>query len=94
MWTRSYTKHSQSFEWKINVNPGSVGLPAYEDDLPFPHVVENGSPHARYYIISKEKQSWQVEHISLQYDFQTASEVAKKNNRLDWFGWLQTGRTK
>jgi predicted phosphodiesterase len=28
------------------VNPGSVGLPAYDDDRPFPHVAETGSTPA------------------------------------------------
>lgn len=32
------------------VNPGSVGWPAYDDDHPHPHVMEAGSPHARYAI--------------------------------------------
>jgi hypothetical protein len=29
-------------------NAGSVGLPAYEDDVPSWHVVETGTPDARY----------------------------------------------
>jgi putative phosphoesterase len=29
------------------VNPGSVGLQAYEDDLPYPHRMETGAPEAR-----------------------------------------------
>jgi len=29
------------------VNPGSVGVPAYDDDHPHAHRVETGSPHAR-----------------------------------------------
>ncbi|MBZ0290084.1 MAG: metallophosphatase family protein, partial [Anaerolineae bacterium] len=32
---------------RLVVNPGSVGIPAYDDDLPFPHIMESGSPHAR-----------------------------------------------
>ena len=35
------------------VNPGSVGLPAYDDDHPYPHVIENGAPHARYALLEK-----------------------------------------
>jgi hypothetical protein len=35
------------------VNPGSVGLQAYDDEHPHPHVVENGAPHARYAIVEK-----------------------------------------
>ena len=35
----------------VIVNPGSIGLPAYKDELPAPHVIESGSPHARYTIV-------------------------------------------
>ena len=35
------------------VNPGSVGLPACDDDNP-PHVMASGSPHARYAILTFE----------------------------------------
>lgn len=37
------------------INPGSVGLPAYSDDLPVPHKMETGSPHARYAMVSKRR---------------------------------------
>jgi len=40
------------------VNPGSVGLPAYDDDHPFPHLIENGSPDARYAIIERHDGAW------------------------------------
>ena len=33
------------------INPGSVGLPAYDDVAPEPHVMETGSPHARYAVL-------------------------------------------
>jgi hypothetical protein len=33
------------------LNPGSVGWPAYnDDDHPYPHVMEAGTPHARYAV--------------------------------------------
>jgi predicted phosphodiesterase len=35
------------------VNPGSVGLPAYDDVHPHKHFVETGSPHARYAVVKK-----------------------------------------
>ena len=38
---------------RVIVNPGSVGLPAYSDDLPFPHCMETGSPHARYAVMEE-----------------------------------------
>jgi predicted phosphodiesterase len=47
------------------VNPGSVGLQAYEDAHPHPHVVENQSPHARYAIVEKSARGWQCELIAV-----------------------------
>ncbi len=36
---------------QLIVNPGSVGLPTYNDAEPLPHVMENYSPHASYAIL-------------------------------------------
>lgn len=36
---------------RLIVNPGSVGLPAFEDDVPCPHVMQAGRPHARYSVV-------------------------------------------
>lgn len=46
---------------RVVANPGSVGLPAYEDDLPSYHVVETGTPHARYLIAERREAGWAVE---------------------------------
>ncbi len=74
------------------VNPGSVGLPAYyDDDLSKPHVVETGSPHARYALLEKIERSWRVEMVVLEYDHHQAAEQARKNGRLDWEVALRTG---
>src|SRR6266404_234997 len=40
------------------LNPGSVGLPAYSDDLPVPHVMETYSPHASYAILTRTSAGW------------------------------------
>ncbi len=74
------------------VNPGSVGLQAYTDDLPLPHAMQTGSPHARYAILTRHKHGWQVEHVSVVYDWNHASEVAARNGRPDWAHCLKTGR--
>jgi len=74
------------------VNPGSVGLPAYyDDDFSKPHVVETGSPHARYAILEKRNGSWLVEMIAIDYDHHKAADQARKNGRLDWEIGLRTG---
>lgn len=74
------------------VNPGSVGLPAYTGDSPFPHAIESGSPHARYATIVRAGSDWQVEHHLVTYDWQTAAQTAERNGRSDWARWLHTGR--
>lgn len=73
------------------INPGSVGLQAYDDVLPEPHVMETGSPHTRYSIIENRDGIWSVEMIVLEYDYRSAAERAKMNNRPDWVIALETG---
>jgi putative phosphoesterase len=73
------------------VNPGSVGLPAYDDETPEYHVMETGSPHARYAILEYKNSNWQAELISVGYDAQQAAQQARRNGRPDWEYALQTG---
>lgn len=73
-------------------NPGSVGLQAFDDDLPFPHVIENGSPHARFSIVTRRENSWTFENVVLPYDWTAAAKTALKNKRENWAVWLETGR--
>jgi putative phosphoesterase len=77
---------------RLVVNPGSVGVPAYEDDLPFPHVMEAGSPHARYAVLTRQPGGWAVEHVALPYPWGQAAEVARSNGRPDRARWIETGR--
>lgn len=74
------------------VNPGSVGLPAYDDDRPFPHVVETGSPHARYALVERGAEGWSAELLAVEYDWDEAARVARANGREDWARALVTGR--
>jgi putative phosphoesterase len=73
------------------VNPGSVGLPAYDDVTPEYHVMETGSQHARYAILEYKNCTWQAELITVSYDAQQAAQQARKNGRPDWEYALQTG---
>ncbi len=76
---------------RLIVNPGSVGLPAYEDEHPFPHRMEAGSPHARYAIVTKRAAQWDVEFRAVEYDWNEAANVAASNQRPDWEKALRTG---
>lgn len=77
---------------RLIVNPGSVGLQAWDDALPFPHWVENGTPHARYALVEKGAAGWRVEMVAVAYDWREAAELARRNGRLDWEIALRTGR--
>lgn len=77
---------------RLIVNPGSVGLPAYDDDRPYPHVVESGSPHARYAVISRLNDVWSAELIALDYDGDQAARDAETRKRADLAKALRTGR--
>ncbi|MEO2222692.1 metallophosphoesterase family protein [Priestia megaterium] len=77
---------------KLIINPGSVGLPAYIDDLPIPHKMESGSPHANYTIIEKRSTNWLVDQISVPYHWEEAADMAEINQRQDWADALRLGR--
>lgn len=77
---------------RLIVNPGSVGLPAYEDAHPFPHVAENFTPHARYALAERTALGWQVELVAVPYDWEAAAALAERNGRADWAFALRTGR--
>lgn len=78
---------------RLVVNPGSVGLPAYVDIHPHPHVMEAGSPHARYAIVERGGDAvWSAEFIAVEYDWETAARTAEARGRPDWAVALRTGR--
>ena len=74
------------------VNPGSVGLPAYDDVHPLPHVVENGSPDARWALVERDRRgAWHVQLRSTPYDRAAAVAQAEANGRGDWADALASG---
>ena len=76
---------------QLIVNPGSVGLPAYDDIVPYPHVIETGSPDARYAIVERLKGEWVAELISVPYPFEAMAKLAEKHGRPEWAHALATG---
>lgn len=77
------------------VNPGSVGLPAYDDDHGYFHIHQTGSPHARYALCERVDTGagagWTVAQIAVAYDWHAASARAARNGARDWARWLATG---
>ena len=76
---------------RLIVNPGSVGLPAYDDIHPYPHAVETGSPHARYALVERAADGWSFEFLQIEYDWESAATRAETNGRPDWAQALRTG---
>lgn len=82
------------------INSGSVGYPAYEDDLPVIHKMQTYSPHANYALITcienkietPQGKHWHTEHIKVAYDHEAAADLALRNGRADWEFALKTGR--
>lgn len=71
-------------------NPGSVGLPAYDSDHPVLHVMESGTPQARYAIVDE----FSVDMRAVDYDHAAAAGKADTAGRPDWALALRTGRAR
>lgn len=76
------------------VNPGSVGLQAYDDDHPYPHTVANGSPDSRYAIVERRGNTWGCDFICVPYDHAAMAQLARDRKRPDWEVALMTGYMK
>lgn len=77
---------------RMVANPGSVGLPAYDWDRPCHHVMETGSPDARYAIVDGD--TLDVEPVAVAYDHESAARKAAAEGRDDWAIALRTGRVR
>ena len=83
---------------RVVVNPGSVGLQAYEDahplappEQPAVYYVETGSPHASYAIVEDVARGWEVGFHRVAYDWEAAAACAERNDRPEWAHALRTG---
>jgi predicted phosphodiesterase len=76
---------------QLIVNPGSVGLPAYDDDHPHWHVIENGAPDARYAIVEQVDGAWQAQLLGVPYDHESMARLADQRGQPDWAHALRTG---
>ncbi len=75
---------------RMVVNPGSVGCPGYRDSVPFPHVMETGTPDACYAILELRAARWQVTFRHVPYDHDAAAALARES-RSKWVNALSTG---
>lgn len=86
----SHLPRAMWLDGQVIANPGSVGLPAYCDEQPHYHVMEAGSPHARYAVMA----DGEVDLIQVHYDFIAAADKADREGRRDWAFALRTGRAR
>jgi diadenosine tetraphosphatase ApaH/serine/threonine PP2A family protein phosphatase len=77
---------------RMIVNPGSVGSPGYRDIHPFPHVMEAGTPDARYAILELIDGSWRATFRQVPYDHDAMAELARRNGQPELACALATGR--
>ncbi len=79
---------------RLIVNPGSVGSPGYRDIHPFPHVIEAGTPDARYAILESNGDAWQVTFRHVPYDHEAMAALARRNGQPELAAALATGWIK
>ena len=77
---------------QLIVNPGSVGLPAYDDSTPVNHSMETYSPHASYAILEQHRAGWSVALHRVPYHWDEAVKQALGLEAKDWAQGIATGR--
>jgi diadenosine tetraphosphatase ApaH/serine/threonine PP2A family protein phosphatase len=76
---------------RLVVNPGSVGGPGFSYNVPFPHVIEAGTPAARYAILELISGSWSVTFRHVPYDHDAMAALARRNGDSEFASALATG---
>ncbi len=82
---------TRSTDGTLIVNPGSVGLPGWTDERPFPHFVSAGSPDARYAIVERGVEGWMATLIAVPYDHEAMAALARERGFDEWATALATG---
>jgi putative phosphoesterase len=85
----SHIERIMTINDQIILNPGSVGLPAYSDDMP-KHKMETWNNKAKYIEVNENE----IVINYIEYDYRSAAKQARKNNREDWAYSIETGRAK
>src|SRR5256884_4893651 len=76
---------------RMVVNPGSVGSPGYRDIHPFPHVMEAGTPDARYAVLEFSDGIWRATFRHVPYDHDAMAAFARQNGPPALASALATG---
>ena len=85
-------RFAKSADGRLVLNPGSVGLPAYDSEWNGKlYFAEAGSPHARYAIVTQKGSACDVEMIAVSYNNGQAAQKAQAEGRPDYEKALRTG---
>jgi diadenosine tetraphosphatase ApaH/serine/threonine PP2A family protein phosphatase len=76
---------------RLVVNPGSVGVPGFSYNVPFPHLIEAGTPDARYAVLEFADASWRVTFRHVPYDHNAMAALARRNGDAEFASALATG---
>jgi diadenosine tetraphosphatase ApaH/serine/threonine PP2A family protein phosphatase len=76
---------------RLVVNPGSVGVPGFSYNVPFPHLIEAGTPDARYAILELVSGRWRVTFRHVPYDSDAMAALARRNGDAEFASALATG---
>src|SRR5262245_8638773 len=79
---------------RLVVNPGSVGCPGYSYNVPYRHMIEAGTPDARYAILELTPRGWSVTFRHVPYDNEAMAALARSNGYTEFASVLATGRVK
>lgn len=84
---------------RLVVNPGSVGSPGFSYNVPFPHLIEAGTPDARYAILELTPAGWSVTFRHVPYDHEAMAALARRNGDAEFAsalmtGWVELAKTK
>ncbi len=76
---------------RLCVNPGSVGLPAFRGRHPHPHVMQSGTPAARYAMLRRDRGAWHAQLLEVDYDPAPAVDRARGRGFDAWADALRDG---
>lgn len=74
---------------QIVVNPGSVGIQVENKEG---LLIQNDTSDASYILLNVEDDSYSIEQIKVNYDFESAALKASNNGFEDWAYSLRTGK--
>jgi predicted phosphodiesterase len=79
---------------RMIANPGSVGLPAFDDHDLVPDHMGPIIPQACYLIAELNAEGWRVTLRTVAYDIERAARRAEANGRFGWTYTLRTGKRR